>query len=219
MEYMNKEEDLILREYGRNVQKLVKYITSLDDKAKRTEYAHALIGLMRQLNPSVKEHASDSPQRIWDHLFVMSDFKLDVDGPYPMPDPELIYSKPQKMHYNTKELKYKHYGRNIELLIEKAVNMETEEEKENAVLYVGKLMKTFYASFNKDNSMDDELIVTQLYNLSEGRIDMRQQLKEANGNLFGKADKLKDNRINNQVSENNNGKKGQNAKKRSRRRK
>ncbi|WP_020529262.1 DUF4290 domain-containing protein [Flexithrix dorotheae] len=176
LEYNSTKEPLILMEYGRNVQKLVKYISSLEDKEERSKLAHTLINLMKQLNPSVKEN-NDNYQRIWDHLFIMSDFELDIDAPYPMPDKEILISKPKKMEYKTTELRFKHYGRNIELLIAKAIEIEDVEEQERAILHLGKLMKSFYSSWNKENISDD-VIVHHLYELSGKRIDYRPKLKE-----------------------------------------
>ncbi|MBX2841490.1 MAG: DUF4290 domain-containing protein [Flammeovirgaceae bacterium] len=176
LEYNSTKEPLLLMEYGRNVQKLVKYISTIEDKEERSKLAHTLINLMKQLNPSVKEN-NDNYQRIWDHLFIMADFDLDIDAPYPVPDREILISKPKKMEYKTTELRFKHYGRNIELLISKAIGIEDEEEKERAILHLGKLMKSFYSSWNKENISDD-VIVHHLYELSGKRIDYRPKLKE-----------------------------------------
>jgi len=177
MEYNSERDPLILMEYGRNVQKLVRYIRQLDDKEERSRLAHVLIHLMKQLNPSVREN-SDNAQRIWDHMHIMANFELDIDAPYPPPDEELVFSKPQKMLYKNGELKHKHYGRNIEFLIKAAVKMEDEEEKKAATIYIGKLMKSFYASWNKENISDD-VIVKHLYEMSERQIDLRDQLGQA----------------------------------------
>ncbi len=195
MEYMNSEEQLKLKEYGRNVQKLVKYICTIEDRQKRTDYAYALIHLMKQLNPSVKENSGDNLQRIWDHLYIMSDFELDIDSPFPKPSPDILISKPQKMEYNNNTLRYKHYGRNIELLISNALALESEEEQEEAAMFIGKLMKTFYSAWNKE-SMEDLLIVQQLYEMSGRKLDLRRRLKEANGNLFATSEKQGSNRDN-----------------------
>jgi len=174
MEYNSQRDPLILMEYGRNVQKLVRYISGLEDKEERSRLSQVLIHLMKQLNPSVREN-SDNVQRIWDHLHIMADFQLDIEAPFPTPNPELVFSKPQKMEYKKGELKHKHYGRNIDHLIASAIKMENEEEKEAAIIYIGKLMKSFYASWNKEN-INDDIIVRHLYEMSGNQIDLRDKL-------------------------------------------
>jgi len=156
-EYNTGREHLILKEYGRNVQKLVDYLSTIEDKEKRTKYAHTLIELMRQITPSHKDNA-DSPQKLWDDLYIMANFKLDIDGPYPKPEADILERKPDKVAYQYNRIKYRHYGKNLELLIDKAVNMEYPEEKEAAIIYLGKLMTSFYATCNNDYIEDDVLV-------------------------------------------------------------
>lgn len=177
MEYNSERDPLILMEYGRNVQKLVRYISGLEDKEERSRLSKVLIQLMKQLNPSVREN-SDNVQRIWDHLHIMADFNLEIDAPFPTPDADIVFAKPQQMEYKKGELKHKHYGRNIEYLIQAAIAMENEEEKKAAIIYLGKLMKSFYASYNKENISDD-VIVRHLYEMSAHQIDLRDQLGQS----------------------------------------
>src|SRR5690606_6816385 len=170
---------LILKEYGRNVQKLVNYVTTIEDKEKRTQYAYTLIDLMKQINPAMKE-GPEYAQTLWDDLYIMSGFNLDVDSPYPMPEKEILGRKPKRLDYNRHNIRYKHYGRNMELLIEKASAIEEEEEKEAAIVYVGKLMKSFYASWNKD-VVDDSVIVDNIKTLSKGKLEINvEKVKEQN---------------------------------------
>src|SRR5690606_789027 len=177
---------LILKEYGRNIQKLVNYVTTIDDKEKRTQYAHTLIDLMKQINPAMKE-GPEYAQKLWDDLYIMSGFNLDVDSPYPMPEKEILGRKPKRLDYNHHSIRYKHYGRNMELLIDKAIALEDEEEKEAAVVYVGKLMKSFYASWNKD-VIDDSVIVDNIKTLSKGKLDI-SVAKVKENNLFDSSSK------------------------------
>jgi hypothetical protein len=174
MEY-NTKQPLILKEYGRNVQKLVRYIANLDNIEDRTKMAHVLINLMKQVNPAVKEN-SDNNQRIWDHLYVMADFKLDINGPYPKPDRSILVNKPRKMEYSTSIPKYRHYGKNIELLIERVNEVTDPQEKMKAIIYVARLMKSFYGAWNKEN-ISDEVIADQLYEMSGKSIDIRQKVR------------------------------------------
>lgn len=173
-----QERGIIMKEYGRNVQKIVDYILTIEDREKRTRFAHTLIHLMKQINPHVKEH-NETDQRLWDHLYIMSDFRLDVDSEFPMPERSILGRKPMKVDYNLHNLKFKHYGRNIELLIERAVNTEDPEEKEAATIYVGKLMKRFYASWNKEN-IEDEMIVSHIELMSGGKLGIDVEKVKAN---------------------------------------
>lgn len=169
-EYNTQKTALILKEYGRNVQKLVEYIASLPNKEERTRYAHTLIGLMKQLNPSVREH-NDNAQRIWDHLYLMSDFELDINGPYPVPETSIFHKKPKRMRYSIGEITYKHYGRNVEILIKKAINIADKDEQQQAVVFIFKLMRSFYAAWNKE-TVDDEIITKHLKELSRGELSV-----------------------------------------------
>jgi hypothetical protein len=165
-----EKEPLILREYGRNVQKLVQYITTLPTIEERTQAAHTLINLMKQLNPSVREH-NDNMQRIWDHLHHMANFQLEINSPYPVPTPENIFQKPQALSYTNHSPKYKHYGKNIELLVAKACTIEDEESLLQTVKYIVQLMKSFYAAWNNDN-IEEEVLLSHIRNLSNGQINL-----------------------------------------------
>jgi hypothetical protein len=136
---------------------------------------------MKQINPAMRD-AQDSHHKLWDHLYIMSNFDLDVDTPYPMPDKSVIGKKPMKVAYNLHQLHFKHYGRNIELLIQKAIDMPDKEEQEAAIIYIGKLMKRFYASWNKEN-IDDEVIVEHLTKMSKRNLMITVEKVKA-GNLF-----------------------------------
>ncbi len=175
------KKPIILKEYGRNVQNIAAYIQTVSDREKRTLYAKALIDLMRQINPALNE-SQDTMQKLWDDLYIMSEFKLDVDGPYPKPDENILYKKPRKLPYNTNRLYYKHYGRNVEILIGKIIDMEKEEDKEAGIIYIGRLMKSLYISWNKE-SIDDAVIAEHIEKISKGELKVNiQKIKE--GNLF-----------------------------------
>ncbi len=180
-EYNTQKEPLILKEYGRNVQKLVNYLQNIEDKDLRNQTAHALVELMKQINPSVKEGNEDS-QKLWDDLFIMSDFNLDIESPFPVPEKELLYKKPDRLHYNTKNITYKHYGLNIQLLIERAIAIEDKEEQEEAIIYIGRLMKSFAGMWNKEN-LDDDTIYKNIREISKGQLDIDIE-KVKNNNLF-----------------------------------
>lgn len=160
------KHSVILKEYGKNIQKLVDYITTVPDKAKRTEQSYTLVELMKQLNPQLK---GENDQKLWDDLFIMSDFKLDVDSPFPMPEKELLGKKPQVVGYPEGEVKFKHYGRNIEKLIEKAIEIENDEDQETAIIYIGQLMRSFHSTWNREN-FDDGIIIDDIKTLSKGKL-------------------------------------------------
>lgn len=174
-------QPIILKEYGRNTQNIVNYILTIEDRSKRTQYAKTLIELMKQINPGMRD-AQDSYQKLWDHLYIMSNFKLDVDSPYPLPETSIFDKKPMRVGYNMHNLHFKHYGRNIELLIKKAIELTDTEEQEAAIIYIGKLMKRFYGSWNKEN-IDDAVIVEHLHRMSNNKLKVDVNRVKAE-NLF-----------------------------------
>jgi hypothetical protein len=182
-EYNTQRSNIILKEYGRNVQKLVDYIRTVPDKEKRTAMAYTLIDLIKQLNPAVKDQP-ENPQRMWDDLYIIADFNLDIEAPYPPPPIDTLNKKPMKMHYPQSDVRFKHYGKNIESLVKEALTKDTPEEREEAVIYLGKLMKTFYSAWNKE-SLDDSVILKDIKSMSEGKLSMNLD-KVREDNLFEK---------------------------------
>ncbi len=180
-EYNTGRPELILKEYGRNVQKLVHYIQAIEDPEKRKEYSYTLVELMKLINPALKD-GNEYAQKLWDDMFIISDFKLDVDSPYPKPPPEVLTRKPDKLDYNTHKLKYKHYGRNIELLIEQATQIEDPAEQKDATIYLGRLMRSFYGIWNKE-VVDESVIVDHIREMSNGKLDIDLQMVK-DQNLF-----------------------------------
>ena len=165
-----QNKGIILKEYGRNTQKIVNYILTIEDREKRSRFARTLIELMKQINPNMKD-AQDSYQKLWDHLYIMSNFSLDVDTPYPMPEKSVFDKGPMRVEYNMNNLKFKHYGKNIELLIQKAIEKDSDQDRETSAIYIGKLMKRFYASWNKEN-IEDEVILEHLLLLSNNQLSL-----------------------------------------------
>ncbi len=163
-----KDKGLVLKEYGRNTQRMVDYLMTIEDRAKRTLLANTLIELMQQLNPANKD-STDHTQKLWDHLYIMSNFELDVDTEYPLPEKSILGKKPLKVEYNMNQLRFRHYGRNIELLIAKAIEKTEPQEIEDAIIYLGRIMKRFCAAWTKEN-VADELILEHLKLMSKGRL-------------------------------------------------
>ncbi|MFY0628078.1 MAG: DUF4290 domain-containing protein [Reichenbachiella sp.] len=210
-------DKLILKEYGRNVQMLVSHLNTIEDKAERDKKAVTLVELMRQLNPAIKD-TPEIAQKIWDDIHIISDFKIDVESPFPKPDRELIEKKPEKVPYSSNEIVFKHFGRNIELLVDKAITLEDPEEQEAAIIHIGKLMKTFFSSYNKD-VMEDDVVYKNIRRLSKNQLDIDMS-KVKEGNLFEpqRRERRKDyhngDRNNNNRNKNNNRRGGSNYKRR-----
>ena len=181
LEYNSQREAIILKEYGRNVQKLIEYIRQEGDKEKRTQMAHTLLELIRQLTPSIKDQP-ENQQRLWDDLFIIADFNLDINSPYPVPERDILFKKPRKVEYPQSRIRYKHYGKNIEKLVKEALKIEGKEEREDAIIYLGKLMKTFYGSWNKE-TLDDSVILKDIALLSNGELTLEID-KVKDENLF-----------------------------------
>jgi hypothetical protein len=168
-----------LKEYGSNVQKLADQITSMEDRGKRTLYAHILVELMRQIHPNMKDN-QDYYNKLWDDLYIMSGFELDVDSPYPPPPKDVLGRKPLKVDYTQKHLPFKHYGKNVELLIEKAIQTEDKDDRLAFVSYLFRLMRSFYNSWNKDNP-EDTVLLANLEDLSKGRLKEEVDYIRKNG--------------------------------------
>ena len=173
-DYNSTRNKLILSEYGRNVQNMVKYIVALPTKEERNRYAQVVIDLMGFLNPHLRDVA-DFKHKLWDHLHIISDFQIDVDSPYPKPSPEAIHLKPEPLKYPHQRIKYKHYGKTIELMIEKAKSIDDPERKRHMVQAVANFMKMAYVQWNKD-SVTDEMILSDLYNLSGGQLKLEENV-------------------------------------------
>lgn len=182
-EYNTSRPDIILKEYGRNVQKMVEYIRTVPDRQKRTELAATLIELIKQLTPTIKEQGDD-PQRLWDDLYIMADFNLDLNNPFPVPERETLFKKPMKVEYPKNDIRFKHYGKNIEKLVQEALKKEDPQERQDAIIYLGKLMKTFYANWNKE-PLDDSVILRDIQLMSGGALNMTID-KVREDNLFEK---------------------------------
>src|ERR1700761_3801117 len=173
-DYNSTRSKLILSEYGRNVQNMVKYITALPTREERNRYAQVVIDLMGFLNPHLRDVA-DFKHKLWDHLHIISDFQIDVDSPYPKPSMEAIHLKPEPLRYPNQRIKYKHYGKTIELMIEKAKAIDEPERKRHMVQAIANFMKMAYVQWNKD-SVSDESILSDLYALSGGQLKLEENI-------------------------------------------
>ncbi|HEY9560638.1 MAG TPA: DUF4290 domain-containing protein [Anseongella sp.] len=171
-EYNSTRPHLKLAEYGRNVQNMVDFVMSLPSKEERNLYAQAVIDLMGQLNPHLRD-VSDFTHKLWDHLFIISDFQLDVDSPYPVPSRESVNSKPERLPYPANRIKFRHYGKTVETMIEKAKAIDDPDRKRQYVHQLANFMKMAYITWNKD-SVNDETIKSDLNILSEGQLELEE---------------------------------------------
>ncbi|MDB5135685.1 MAG: hypothetical protein JWP37_2288 [Mucilaginibacter sp.] len=176
-DYNSTRSKLILSEYGRNVQNMVKYIVALPTKEERNRYAQVVIDLMGFLNPHLRDVA-DFKHKLWDHLHIISDFQIDVDAPYPKPEPDAIHLKPEPLKYPHQRIKYKHYGKTIELMIEKAKSIEEPERRQHMIQAIANFMKMAYVQWNKD-SVADETILADLRALSGGQLKVEENINLA----------------------------------------
>lgn len=170
MEYNSQRSKMNISEYGRNIQKMIEHIMSIEDREKRNQLAKATIQVMGQLNPHLRD-VNDFKHKLWDHLFIMSDFKLDVDSPYPIPSRETLKKKPERLSYASNNITFRHYGRHIERMIEKAKDFPEGEEKEALVKMVANHLKKSYLTWNRD-AVTDEEIASHLAKLSDGQLNL-----------------------------------------------
>jgi len=179
LDYNTQRDALVLKEYGRNMQNMVRHLKTIEDVEERTRAAETLISLMKQLNPSVREN-SDNIHRIWDHLYIMADGEIEFNNEFLPQTEEERTKKPDHIGYTETPVKYRHYGRNVELVIAKAAELEDEQELIDAVADIGKLMKSFYLTWNRDN-VEDEVILKDIKRLSGGKIEIDiEVIKEDN---------------------------------------
>ena len=174
--YNTERVKLYIPEYGRNVQKMVEYIKTIEDRQKRNEQARAVIKVMEILNPAVHLQ-EDFEHKLWDHLFIISGFDLDVDAPYPMPAPESLNEEPLPVPLQKRPLKAAHYGRNIENMLDLIAEHEEGEVKIAMIRTLAAYMKQQYIIWNKD-TVSDATIFQDMEQLSGGRIKVPEVLKE-----------------------------------------
>ncbi|HTF02695.1 MAG TPA: DUF4290 domain-containing protein, partial [Bacteroidia bacterium] len=175
MEYNTGLPIMAIAEYGRNVHRMIDYCLTLTDRAERTRCAKSIVRVMAILNPTLKEY-SDYEHKLWDHLFIISEFKLDVDSPFPMPQPETLKSKPELIKYPQSDIRFRHYGKILEDLIQKAMAEEDPKNREIFTEQLAQLMKRHYLNWNRD-SVNDALIVEQLESLSKGKLKVSENFR------------------------------------------
>tara|TARA_B100001287_G_scaffold264230_1_gene255866 strand:+ start:1093 stop:1725 length:633 start_codon:yes stop_codon:yes gene_type:complete len=176
LEYNTVREELIIPEYGRHIQKMINYASSRETKEERNKLAKSIISVMGNLQPHLRD-VPDFQHKLWDQLFIMSDFKLDADSPFEKPSKEILNTKPEPLSYPQSFPKYRFYGNNIKIMIDEAVKWDSGEMKEALVLTIANHMKKCFLNWNKD-SVKDQVIFDHLYELSETKIDIRDSKEE-----------------------------------------
>jgi len=169
MEYNTTRNHLTMKEYGRHIQKMVEHVLTIEDSERRQRNAQVLIELMGFLNPHLK-NVEDFRHKLWDHLFYISDFKLDVESPYPIPQKETYKAKPEPLPYPKRHPRYSHLGKNLELVIDKALKEENPDKRQGFANAIAYYMKLAYTNWHKD-TVHDDAIQSELTNITKGQLE------------------------------------------------
>lgn len=177
LKYNTEREKLIISEYGRNIQVMINHLMEIEDREKRTEAAHFIVNVMAQMNPQVKE-SNDYIHKLWDHLHIISDYKLDVDGPFEPPQQGVITVKPEHVGYQKHNIKHGHYGHYVSELLKKIEETEDEQKRELLLVAMANQMKRDYLNWNRE-TVNDLLILDDLHKLSDGKFSLPTDTKLA----------------------------------------
>lgn len=168
--YNTQLKKLVLPEYGRNIQQMVDHCVAIENREERTRCAYSIIEIMGNLFPNLRDE-DDFKHKLWDHLAIMSDFKLDIDFPCDVISAENLGTEPTKVEYNSSAIKYRHYGKYVELMVSKISTLDDGEEKDTLVSLVANHMKKMLFAINKDG-VEDARIFKDLYDYSKGKINL-----------------------------------------------
>lgn len=207
LEYNTERKRLIIPEYGRHIQKMINIAVATEDVEERNKQAKAIIGVMGNLQPHLRD-VPDFQHKLWDQLFIMSDFKLDVDSPFPKPSREVLQERPEPLEYPQNFPKYRFYGNNIKRMIDVANSWDEGEMKEALEYAIANHMKKCYLNWNKD-TVEDTVIFKHLLELSNGRIDLaakNEDLSDAS-NLMKQKKKFSNNKNQQRNNKNRNNRK------------
>lgn len=175
MEYNTEREKIVISEYGRNIQVMIRHLMDIEDRKQRTEAAYFIVNVMAQMNPQVKE-SNDYMHKLWDHLHIIAKYELDVDGPYPKPTPEMQKKKPEHVGYQKNNIRYGHYGQYIYDVVKKVKEMEDGPKKQVILINIANQMKRDYLNWNRD-TVNDLLILDDLYKISGEEITLPMETK------------------------------------------
>ncbi len=192
MEYTTLQGKLIMPEYGRNIQQMVTYALTIEDREERARCVKTIINIMGNLFPYLRD-VNDFKHKLWDHLAIMSDFKLDIDFPYEIVQAENLHTRPETIPYKNSRIRYQHYGRTLEEMIEKVAEYQEGEEKNELIRLIANQMKKCFLTWNKE-VVDDRKIFDDLRELSKGKLDISEdflKLVESKDVLYNKKNKPK----------------------------
>ena len=174
-DYNTQRKRMALPEYGRNVQKMVDHIKTIGDRNERNRAARTIIQIMGNLNPHLRDEG-DFKHKLWDHLALIANFDLDIDSPYPIPEPTKFVEKPRQVPYQQGNIKFLHYGRIVELMIDAASKLKDGDEKEYLTTLIVNQMKKSYVTWNR-SQVADEVIISDLNYLSGGKLKITEGVK------------------------------------------
>ena len=157
MQYNSLQKKLVMPEYGRNVQSMVDHALTIEDKAERTRCANSIINIMGNLFPHLRD-VEDFKHKLWDHLAIMADFKLDIDYPYDIIKKENLITHPEKVPYSFKRIKYRHYGKYVEDMIQKLGDIQDLTERNQLISLIGNHMKRSFLSMTFEKDVEDDKI-------------------------------------------------------------
>lgn len=207
LEYNTERPHLFIPEYGRHFQKMVDHAVSIEDRDERNRVAKSIISVMGNLQPHLRD-VPDFQHKLWDQLFIMADFKLDVDSPFPITSKEMLQQRPEPLDYPQNHPKYRFYGNNIKRMIDVAVSWDKGDMRSGLEYAIANHMKKCYLVWNKD-TVEDSVIFNHLKELSDGQID----LEKSDESLTESGQFLKNKPIRSNNNNNNRGKKGQRGRK------
>ena len=183
--YNTEKEQIAISEYGRCIQEMIKKLPEIENREQRTEAAKYIISVMVQMNPQIKD-SSDYEHKLWDHLYMISGYTLDVDSPYAPPTPVEQQSKPQHIGYQNNDIKYGHYGQYLVKMIEAAAQEENDEVREALAYSLASQMKRNYLNWNK-SVVNDQVIIDDLKAISGGRLVITDESRlNNNGDMSNK---------------------------------
>ena len=192
MDYPTLQGKLIMPEYGRNIQQMVKHAMSIEDREERTRCVQTIINIMGNLFPYLRD-VNDFKHKLWDHLAIMSDFQLDIDFPYEIVTAETLYTRPETIPYQSSRMRYQHYGKTLERMIAKVADYEEGEERTELIRLIANQMKKCFLAWNKE-VVDNRKIFEDLRELSNGKLDFTDdsfKLVETKDVLHNKKNKVR----------------------------
>ena len=196
MEYPTLQGKLIMSEYGRNVQQMIEHALIIEDREERTRCVNTIINIMGSLFPYLRD-VNDFKHKLWDHVAIMSDFKLDIDYPYEIVKKEEMYERPETIPYKNSRIRYMHYGRNLEEMIERVSDYPDGDTKNELIRLIANQMKKCFLTWNKE-VVDDRKIFDDLRELSKGKINISEdffKLVESKDVLYNKKNKRKEQKV------------------------